>query len=550
MDSKERDNPLRKEKRSKLEKLLKLSVNPYPHTYKKSHSISQVLEREKHIKTGESSSKIYILAGRILLKRDMGKAAFFNVQDEGGNLQCYIRKDDFLKVVSSLESGTGEGIANQNSKPKSEADASNSRKESKNCSSWDLWKLSDIGDIVGVKGTVFRTRKGELSLRIQEYQMLCKSLELLPEKYHGLEDVELKYRYRHLDLIMDLKSREVFKVRSKIIQEIRSFMNKRGFMEVETPVLQPIYGGASALPFTTHHRRLNRDLYLKISPEIYLKKLLVGGFEKVYEIGKNFRNEGIDRTHNPEFTMMEYYEAYTDYHDQMKQFKNLICHITKKIKGSLKFKYQGRDLDFSNWEKVTVKQGISKYGGFDVDQINDLELCEKIKALDSEAVSAKAFESCQTDVTDQERYEECRDAMIMEAFELTVEPKLKEAHWNPVFITDFPLGVSPLTKRHRKWSKKIKNGKHFRIVERFEPYIAGMEVGNAYTELNDPLEQERRLRLQQKRENHPLDENFIHALQVGLPPTGGVGLGIERLVMILTDTNSIKDSLLFPLLRS
>ena len=368
---------------------------------------------------------------------------------------------------------------------------------------------------------------------------------------------------------MNPQSKEVFKTRAKIIQEIRNFMNKQGFMEVETPVLQPVYGGANASPFKTHHRRLKRDLYLKISPEIYLKKLIAGGFEKVYEIGKNFRNEGIDRTHNPEFTMMEYYEAYTDYQDQMKFFKKLVCHIVKKTKGSLQFKYQGRELDFTKWETITVKEGISKYGGFDVDQMKTRELLEKVESLNSEAVSVISFKNFVNKFTvvpwdewdrdifqssekgdGKERYAECRDALLMEAFELTAEEKLKEEHWNPIFITDFPLAVSPLTKKHRDWSKKKKKGKYYRTVERFEPYVAGMEIGNAYTELNDPEEQKKRLLQQQRKENHPLDENFVHALDVGLPPTGGVGLGIERLVMILTDQNSIKDSLLFPILKS
>lgn len=592
-----KDNPLRKEKRNKLQKLRELGVDPYPHNYKKLHSASEVIKKENHIKAGESSSKIYKLAGRMILKRDMGKAAFFNIRDEGGDLQCYIRKDDFPSL--SEKSGTG----------------------------WDVWKLSDIGDIVGVAGSPFRTRKGELSLRVKEYQMLCKTLEPLPEKYHGLEDTELKYRYRHLDLIMNPHSKEVFKIRSKIIQEIRSFMNAKGFMEVETPVLQPVYGGANASPFMTHHRRLKRDLYLKISPEIYLKKLIVGGFEKVYEIGKNFRNEGIDRTHNPEFAMMEYYEAYTDYQDQMELFKNLICHVVKKVKGSLRCEYQGKEIDFNKWETITVKEGISKYGGFDVDQMNVFELGKKAQSLDSEADSVKKFfteiknefeksESSQDivpsplseelktyllprrtkkydrkssedknkwdrlcqwlkELNKEEKYEEQRDAMIMEAFELTAEEKLKEEYWNPVFVTDFPLAVSPLTKKHRKWLKQTgknfrmverlepsiadtelndseqkQKGKYYRAVERFEPYVAGMEIGNAYTELNDPEEQKRRLLQQQREQNHPLDENFIHALGVGLPPTGGVGLGIERLVMILTDQSSIKDSLLFPILKS
>lgn len=558
------DNPIKKEKRNKLKQLFNFSVNPYPHNYKKQHSLAKVAEKEKPIQPGEDSSQAYTVAGRILLKRDMGKAAFFNIRDESGDLQCYIRKEDFKS--SFLK----ENQTNKNSSQKENTPSHSSDREMKiPPSSWDLWKLSDIGDIVGLTGPVFRTRKGELSLRVKDYQMLCKSLEPLPEKYHGLEDVELKYRYRHLDLIMNPRSRKTFRIRSKIIQEIRSFMNQKGFMEVETPILQPVYGGAVAEPFITKHLRLKRNLYLKISPEMYLKKLLVGGFEKVYEIGKNFRNEGIDRTHNPEFTMMEYYEAYTDYEDQMKQFKELICHVTQKIKGSLKFSYQGRELDFNKWERLSVKEGILKYGGFNVDKINVLELKNKILSLDSQAEPVTSFDQFVSEIKvsyneppsddfilqyleepdHKERADELKDEMIMAAFELTAEKKFKEEYWNPVFITDFPLGVSPLTKKHRKW-KENGESKYSRTVERFEPYIAGMEMGNAYTELNDPLEQKKRLKQQERKDNHPVDENFLHALEVGMPPVGGVGLGIERLVMILTDEKSIKDSLLFPILKS
>ena len=529
MDSKETENSIREEKR---ERLLDLGVNPYPHNYKKIHSISQVLKKEKSIQVGEtSSSEPYTLAGRILLKRDMGKAAFFNIRDEEGDFQCYIKRDDFKEI---LEVDKNKESSDSPSKNKSILKSKNPP------SPWDLWKLSDIGDIVGVKGPVFRTRKGELSLRVQKYQILCKTLEPLPEKYHGLEDKELKYRFRHWDLIMDLESRKVFKTRSQIIQEIRSFMNKKSFMEVETPTLQPVYGGANAAPFATEHRRLKRRLYLKISPEIYLKKLIVGGFEKVYEIGKNFRNEGIDRIHNPEFTMMEYYEAYTDYKDQMKQFEQLICHVTEKIKGSLKFEYQGRELDFTKWEEITLKEAVKKYSEVDPDKMDLKELLEYVKSLDSKGNFEK-FEAVynQKAPPSEELKANLKDELLVMAFELTAEKEL----WNPTFVTDFPLALSPLTKKHR-------NKKYPRLVERFEPYIAGMEIGNAYTELNDPVEQKERLVHQQRQDNHPLDKNFIHALEVGMPPTGGVGLGIERLVMILTDQSSIKDTLLFPILKS
>ena len=533
MDSKETENSIREEKRKRL---LDLGVNPYPHNYKKTHSISQVLKEEKSIQVGEtSSSEPYTLAGRILLKRDMGKAAFFNIRDEEGDFQCYIRKDDFKEVS---EIGENKESSDSPSEEKSHFD------RGKTPSPWELWKLSDIGDIVGVSGPVFRTRKGELSLRVQQYQILCKTLEPLPEKYHGLEDKELKYRFRHWDLIMDLESRKVFKTRSKILQEIRSFMNKKGFMEVETPTLQPVYGGANAAPFATEHRRLKRKLYLKISPEIYLKKLIVGGFEKVYEIGKNFRNEGIDRTHNPEFTMMEYYEAYTDYKDQMKQFKKLICHVTKEIKGSLKFEYQRRELDFTKWEEITLKEAVKKYSvtavPVDPDKMDFKNFLEYVKSLDPKGDFEKFEAVCnQLAPPSEELQANLKDELLVMAFELTAEKKL----WNPTFVTDFPLALSPLTKKHR-------NKKYQRLVERFEPYIAGMEIGNAYTELNDPVEQKARLVHQQRQDNHPLDENFIHALEVGMPPTGGVGLGIERLVMILTNQSSIKDTLLFPILKS
>lgn len=530
MDSKKKESFVRQGKRKEL---LDLGVNPYPHNYEKLHSISQVLEREKTIKTGETSSSHYTLAGRILLKRDMGKAAFFNIRDEEGDLQCYIRKDDFKEV----------GDGNKKSSDFTSKGQSNSHKSKKSPSPWELWKLSDTGDIVGVTGSVFRTRKGELSLRVQQYQILCKTLEPLPEKYHGLEDKELKYRFRHWDLIMDFKSRKIFKIRSDIIKEIRLFMNKKGFMEVETPTLQPVYGGANAVPFETEHRRLKRRLYLKISPEIYLKKLIVGGFEKVYEIGKNFRNEGIDRTHNPEFTMMEYYEAYTDYNDQMEQFKDLVCHVTKKIKGSLKFEYQEKELDFSKWDTITLKEAVKKYNStdnnpIDPDKIDFKDLLKYVKSLDPKGDFKKFEIVCNKKASsDEDLKADLKDELLLMAFELTVERKL----WNPTFITDFPLTLSPLTKKHRR---------HPRLVERFEPYIAGMEIGNAYTELNDPLEQKERLIHQQRQDKHPLDKNFIHALEVGMPPTGGVGLGIERLVMILTNQKSIKDTLLFPILKS
>ena len=496
-----KENPLKKEKRLKREELLKKGINPYPINYTRNHNSQSLKEKYQSLDQAETKEELCQIAGRIMRKRSMGKAAFFNVQDEQGEFQCYLKQDCLDEK------------------------------------SWQVWKLADIGDIVGIQGCVFRTKKGELSLRASSFQMLCKTLEPLPEKYHGLEDQELRYRLRHLDLIMNPANREVFKTRSLIIQKMRSFMHSKGFLEVETPVLQPIYGGAQAQPFTTHHRKLDRQMYLKISPEIYLKKLLVGGFEKVFEIGKNFRNEGIDRTHNPEFTMMEYYQAYTDYQYQMEQFEELVCFIVKSVKGSLKIKYQGKDLDFTRpWKRVSVKEALKEYADVNLDSLSDKDLVKKARSLDPK-VRPEILED--------------RDQTVMHIFSKAVEPHF----WQPIFITDFPIGVSPLTKKHRKWQAEGDKSSFYRIVERFEPMVAGMELGNAYTELNDPVDQKERLTLQEKQrvkndESHPMDMNFIHALEVGLPPAGGVGLGIERLVMILTDRASIRDCIFFPVLKN
>lgn len=490
-----RENPLKAEKRRKLSAIKELGIDPFPHEYKRSHKVHEVLSAHLDLNPGEvKEQEVVSLAGRLMTRRDMGKAAFFNIQDQSGAIQGYVK----LAELPELD------------------------KQS--------FELLEIGDIVGIKGFVFKTRKGELSIHCQEFKILCKGLEPLPEKYHGLSDVELKYRYRHLDLIMNPKSREVFVTRSKIISEIRKFMDSRGFLEVETPVLQPIYGGASAYPFATHHRALDMKLFLKISPELYLKRLIVGGFEKVYEIGKNFRNEGIDRSHNPEFTMMEYYEAYTDYNYQMQQFEELVAQVVFAIKGTHKITYQGKELDFTPpWRRLRVYDGIKEYGDLDVEKMSDQELLAKVQSLGS-------------DVTDMGGKKPAnRGELIMEAFELIVEKQL----WQPTFVIDFPLEVSPLTKKHRE---------HEGLVERFEPMLAFMELGNAYTELNDPEDQRQRMREQEAKrlvdeEAQPMDEDFLHAIDVGMPPTGGVGLGIERLVMVLTDQPSIRDILFFPTMK-
>ena len=489
-EAEEKENPLRAEKRRKLAALREAGIDPFPHNFKPTHEAADLHEKFGSFEPGQKGEdQVVVLAGRLMTKRDMGKASFFNIQDETGNMQIYIRRQDLPEKMATA------------------------------------FGLIDIGDIVGVKGFVFKTKKGELSVNAQEFTVLCKTLEPLPEKYHGLTDVELKYRYRHLDLIMNPETRKVFEMRSKIITEMRRFLDDRGFLEVETPVLQPIYGGAAAYPFSTLHRSLDMKLFLKISPELYLKRLIVGGFTKVYEISKNFRNEGIDRTHNPEFTMMEYYEAYTDYEDQMKQFEELVSTVSEKITGSMKVVYQDKEIDFTPpWRRLPVVDGIKEYGGFDPEALSEEELFNKIKELGSDRKKPGR-----------------RGEMIMEAFELTAEENL----WQPTFVIDFPVEVSPLTKKHRS-----KPG----LVERFEPIVATMELGNAYTELNDPEDQMERLKEQEAlrvidEEAQPMDHDFAHAIDVGMPPTGGVGLGVERLVMMLTNQPSIRDILFFPTMK-
>lgn len=487
----ERENPLRAEKRRKLQELKKAGIDPYPHNFERNGLVGNIVrEFDNALHAGDvREGTHYRIAGRLMTKRPMGKAAFFNIQDGSGVIQCYIRMEEL-----------------------SEQDRT-------------AFELLDIGDIVGISGFVFKTKKGELSIHCKEFKMLCKSLEPLPEKYHGLTDVETKYRHRHLDLITDEDSREVFRKRSRIIAEIRAWLNSRGFLEVETPVLQPIYGGAAAYPFSTHHRALDMKLYMKISPELYLKRLIVGGFEKVYEIGKNFRNEGIDRSHNPEFTMLEWYEAYTDYQYQMKQFEELIAHLCVAVTGSTKVVYQGKEIDFTPpWRRLTVYEGVKEYAGVDVEDMTEEQLFEKCRELGSDLEEPAS-----------------RGEMIMELFELSAEAHL----WQPTFVIDHPVEISPLTKKHRK-----KPG----LVERFEPFAACMEIGNAYTELNDPEDQLARLREQEAKrvvdeEAQPMDEDFVHAIDTGMPPTGGVGLGVERIVMILTDRPSIRDIILFPTMK-
>ncbi len=489
------ENPLRAEKRKKLHQLKEKGINPFPYDFSRTGSLKDIHQKFAHLQTGEKHLDVtHRLAGRVMTLRSMGKACFFNLQDQTGNLQVYVKLEELAPQ---------DRVA---------------------------FDLLDLGDIVGIEGFAFRTQKGELSVHCQKFSLLCKTLEPLPEKFHGIADVEIKYRHRHLDLISDPESRKVFEARSKIVREIRSFLDARGFLEVETPILQPLYGGAAAHPFTTHHRALDMKLYMKISPELYLKRLIVGGFEKVYDMSKNFRNEGIDRSHNPEFTMLEWYEAYTDYNYQLKQFEELTCHLVMAMKGSYKFEYQGKEIDFTPpWRKLTVYDGIRQYAQVEPKTITDTDLDVQLAKHGSENAKKGRLGLLS------------RGQKLMELFELTVEQHL----WHPTFVMDHPVEISPLTKAHR-----TEPG----LVERFEPFAAQMEIGNSYSELNDPEEQRSRLIEQEaKRANdqeaHPMDEDFLLAIDTGMPPTGGVGLGVERIVMILTDRPSIRDIILFPTMK-
>jgi lysyl-tRNA synthetase class 2 len=488
--SETQDNPLRAEKRKKLHTLKEKGINPFPYSFERTAHTADILKKFEGLQAGEKKPEnVFRVAGRVMTLRSMGKAVFFNVQDQTGPMQVYVKTEELPAEQKTA------------------------------------FDLLDLGDIVGVEGYVFKTQKGELSLYCKSFEMLTKTIEPLPEKYHGVQDIEIKYRHRHMDLISDRDSMKVFETRSKIIKFIRNFLDARGFMEVETPILQPIYGGAAAHPFTTQHRALDMRLYMRISPELYLKRLIVGGFEKVYDIGKVFRNEGIDRTHNPEFTLLEWYEAYTDYNYQMKQFEELVSSMAKEITGSYKVKFQDKEVDFTPpWRRLTVADGLKQYAKIDVDNISEADLFAACKKNGSKLDAPVS-----------------KGEMLMELFELTVEEHL----WQPTFVMDHPVEISPLTKIHRKDK---------RWVERFEPFAACMEIGNSYSELNDPEEQRDRLKEQEAKrgedeEAHPMDEDFVYAIEMGMPPTGGVGLGIERMVMLLTDRPSIRDIIFFPTMK-
>ena len=473
-------------RRGKLQDLIESGKNPYEKVKFDRDSYSEDIKSNFE----EFNGKTVSLAGRMMSKRVMGKASFANLADYKGNIQLYVRKDE---------------IGEEN---------------------YLDFKKYDIGDIIGITGEVFITHMGEISVKVKEIELLSKSLLPLPEKFHGLKDQDLRYRQRYVDLIVNPEVKETFITRSKIISGIREFLDNDGFVEVETPILNTIAGGASARPFVTHHNTLDIDMYMRIAPELYLKRLIVGGFEKVYEMGRLFRNEGMDPRHNPEFTSVELYQAYTDYNGMMDLTENLFKHLAMKVKGSLKFMYQGEEISFeSPWARVPMSEAVKNVTGIDFEN-EDLATCiEKARAIGVELDSDISWGKALYEVFDE---------------------KVEETLVQPTFIIDYPVEVSPLAKR--KPTDK-------RLTERFEFFISRREMGNAFSELNDPIDQKGRFMDQVKaRENgddeaQMMDEDFVTALEYGLPPTGGLGIGVDRLVMLLTDQFSIRDVLLFPTMK-
>jgi len=468
----------------KLQKIKNLGINPYPYSFNIKHYSQDIKDNYESLK-GQTSS----VAGRIMQLRDFGGLSFFHIQDSKGRIQIMVKKEyasaQALKILNYL----------------------------------------DLGDIVGIEGEITKTQKGEISINAKNITILAKALRAIPDKYKGLTDTELRYRKRYLDLIANPSVKNYFIVRQKIIDSIREFLNARGYLEVDTPILQKVYGGAAAKPFTTYHNALDQKLYLRISNELYLKRLIIGGIEKVYEFSKDFRNEDIDSTHNPEFTQVEFYEAYKDYNDYMELTKEMFSKILKDIGLGKKFVYQGKTIDFDDFKKISLYEEIKKKTSIDITEWKDEEQAYK--------------EVCDLGLKPSKKtLGKCIDALMDEY--------VIKGLTNPTFLVDFPYYVCPLTKQKRDNPK---------LAERFELIIAGYECANCYSELTDPIEQRNKF-LEQARnlkkgdeESNPIDEDFLEAIEYGMPPTAGMGLGIDRISMILTNNISIKEVILFPSLR-
>ncbi len=476
------------ERRAKLERLREAGIEPFPHDFDGRTEIAAVRDAHQGLETGEETEDAYRVAGRIAARRGQGKAAFLDLVDGSGKIQIHAKRD----VLGEDEFDRLVGL--------------------------------DLGDIVGVDGTAFATRRGELSLEATGWTLLAKSLRPPPDKFHGVKDVELRYRHRELDLIANPEARELFRKRGQTIAATREWLDAEGFVEVETPVLQPLYGGALARPFTTHHNALDRDLYLRIATELYLKRCIVGGIDRVYELGKDFRNEGVSFKHNPEFTMLEWYEAYADYEDAATRLEALVAHVAERVNGTTKVERDGVEIELAPpWRRVTLRAAIEERTGIDILEHPTREALAA--AMDSEASPEEGW-----------------GKLVDGLFSKEVEPTLIQ----PTFVFDYPVEMSPFAKRHREDD---------RLVERWEPIVGGIEIGNAFTELNDPDEQRRRFEQQAEElrrgdeETQPFDEDYLQALEYGMPPTGGVGLGIDRLVMLLTGATSLREVLLFPAMR-
>jgi lysyl-tRNA synthetase, class II len=495
------------QRRRNLSDIEALGHPAYPRKFARSHTPKEIFEKygESTTEQLEASPTNVVTAGRILALRPHGKAAFAHVAGDGARLQIYVRQD----VVGEER--------------------------------YKLFKLLDIGDFIGISGHLFRTKTNELSVKVEKLELLTKALLPLPEKWHGLADVELRYRRRYLDLIVNEKAREVFIRRAKIIREIRRFFDERHYSEVETPMMHPILGGATARPFITHHNTLDMNLYLRIAPELYLKRLVVGGLDRVYEINRNFRNEGIDAIHLQEFTMLEFYQAYSDYRELMDMTEELFRGLAEKICGSTKFKYGEMEIDFGRFERLSMREAIVKFWP---PVAGVAPTSAELGAAGGPLAIAERYNSYAAAGTVEPILNLPKlsaGELIGELFESVAEPHLTQ----PTFIYDFPVEISPLSKVRADDSS---------IAERFELFIAGMEVANGFSELNDPIDQEKRFRAQVEKGGHEapkeVDVDYIRALSHGLPPTAGEGIGIDRLVMLLTDSHAIREVVLFPLLRA
>lgn len=486
-----REEQIINERKRKLNELRKI-VDPYPHKFEVKNYSEKLKNKYEKLKNDQKTNIQVIVAGRIMTIRDIGKIIFFTIKDSKGKLQLILQKG-----------------------------------ETKN-DDFDLFKkYLDVGDFIGAEGKVMKTKTGEISVLVKNLEILSKSLLPLPEKWHGLKDEEERYRKRYLDLIINPEVKKVFDKRTAIIDSIRELMIKKEIIEVETPFLQTLYGGAAAKPFKTHLNALDIELFLAISPELYLKRLIVGGYDKVYTISRNFRNEGIDRWHNPEFTMMEVYCSYWDYNDMMNLMEEIYEYALKKVNNNTKILFNGKTIDFKRpWKRMTMIEAIKKWVGININKMSDEEISEFVK---KNKIDSK---------------ENSWGWNVQAIFEQFCENKIEQ----PTFILDHPLETTPLCKKHR-------NKKLCRLIERFEPFCMGAELGNAYSELNDPELQRELLEAQQKMlkkgddKANPLDEDFINAIEIGMPPTGGLGIGIDRMVMLLTGQNSIKDVILFPFMK-